>query len=46
MTKGADVFQEPEQEIKTLYSFITCSYEFQDARTILYCYEIDKKEKE
>lgn len=41
MVKNATAFIEPGQEIERLYSLVTCSYEFEDARTILYCYEID-----
>ena len=41
MVKNATAFIKPEQEIERLYSLVTCSYEFEDARTILYCYEID-----
>ena len=26
----------PEGDVEGLYSFVTCSYEFNDARTILY----------
>ncbi len=40
MVEGAEIYYEPEDEILHLYSFITCSYEFDDARTILYAYEI------
>ena len=39
MIQGAGVQAPPEGEIKKLYSLITCSYEFPDARTILYAYE-------
>lgn len=39
MTKDASTWVEPEGEIGRLVSLITCSYEFSDARTILYCYE-------
>ena len=31
----------PAEGIDKLFSFVTCSYEFSDARTILYCYEVD-----
>ena len=24
-----------------MFALVTCSYEFNDARTILYCYEVD-----
>lgn len=40
MTKGCGFAQIPEKPLKQLWSFITCSYEFNDARTILYAYEI------
>lgn len=39
MTSDAGVYREPEQPVKKLYSLVTCSYEFNNARTILYCYE-------
>lgn len=42
MTKGCAFAQMPEQKITTLYSFVTCSYEFNDARTILYAYEVSE----
>lgn len=35
-TKGCGFRELPEGDIKHLYSFVTCSYEFDDARTILY----------
>lgn len=41
MTRDAVVYEEPDQKVGKLYSLITCSYEFQDARTILYCYEVE-----
>ncbi len=41
MTEGAASRVEPDQEINRLFSFVTCSYEFDDARTILYCYQVD-----
>lgn len=40
MTKGCPFLKMPEEEITQLWSFITCSYEYNDARTILYAYEI------
>lgn len=40
MTKGCDFAQIPEKPLEQLWSFITCSYEFSDARTILYAYEV------
>lgn len=39
MIRGAGALAPPEGEISRLYSLITCSYEFSDARTILYAYE-------
>lgn len=39
MTKGATAIAMPEEKIERLYSFVTCSYEFEDARMFLYCYE-------
>ncbi|MEI3184091.1 MAG: class B sortase [Lachnospiraceae bacterium] len=41
MTKGARAFAAVPKgtAIRRLYSFVTCSYEFQNARTILYAYE-------
>ena len=40
MTEGADVSAEPEYPVEQLFSLVTCSYEFQNARTILYCYPV------
>ena len=41
MTKGSKAFAAAPKgtAIRHLYSFVTCSYEFQNARTILYAYE-------
>ena len=41
MTQGASAFATVPKgtAIRRLYSFVTCSYEFQNARTILYAYE-------
>ena len=41
MSKGAKAFAAVPKgvTIRRLYSFVTCSYEFQNARTILYAYE-------
>lgn len=36
MTKNCSFRELPEQGYITLYSFVTCSYEFRNARTILY----------
>ncbi len=36
MTENCLFRELPEEEIESLYSFVTCSYEFEDARTILY----------
>ena len=41
MTEGALAKKEPRQKVERLYSFVTCSYEFSNARTILYAYEVD-----
>lgn len=39
MTKDCSFRQLPSRQVKRLWSFVTCSYEFQDARTIVYAYE-------
>lgn len=44
MTKGGLVLQKPKEPVKRLWSFVTCSYEFQDARTILYASEVPQGE--
>ncbi|MDO5416305.1 MAG: class B sortase [Lachnospiraceae bacterium] len=44
MTGKAITSAEPVNPVGKLYSLITCSYEFQDARTILYAYEVDEPE--
>ncbi|WP_097003344.1 class B sortase [Lacrimispora amygdalina] len=36
MTKNGQFYQAPQKPVDTLWSFVTCSYEFDDARTILY----------
>lgn len=36
MTKNGMFYQAPQEPVETLWSFVTCSYEFDDARTILY----------
>lgn len=42
MTHSCEFREIPEgMEVEKLWSFITCSYEFNDARTILYCYEVE-----
>ncbi len=41
MTRGCAFRDLPAGGIDRLFSFVTCSYEFSDARTILYCYETD-----
>ena len=43
MTKGCAFGQLPEEPVGQLWSFITCSYEFNDARTILYAYEVPQE---
>ncbi|MEY8354023.1 class B sortase [Lachnospiraceae bacterium 54-53] len=40
MTKGGSFLQLPEEPVEQLWSFVTCSYEFDDARTILYAGEV------
>lgn len=40
MTKGCSFRSLPQGNIGSLWSFITCSYEFEDARTILYACEV------
>ena len=44
MTEKASASAPAEGTITRLYSFITCSYEFQNARTILYAYETEEEE--
>lgn len=46
MSKGAKAFAAVPKgvTIRRLYSFVTCSYEFQNARTILYAYEENYEE--
>ncbi len=43
MTEGASASSPAEGTITRLYSFVTCSYEFDDARTILYAYEVEEE---
>lgn len=45
MTEGCLFRQLPEEPVETLYSLVTCSYEFDDARTILYAYEAGEEEE-
>ncbi|RKD34887.1 class B sortase [Lacrimispora algidixylanolytica] len=45
MTKKGLFYQKPNEPIGTLWSFVTCSYELADARTILYAYEVSQVEK-
>lgn len=45
MIKGGPFLQKPEEPVGRLWSFVTCSYEFQDARTILYACEVPQVEK-
>lgn len=45
MTKKGLFYQKPDKSIGTLWSFVTCSYELADARTILYAYEVSQVEK-
>lgn len=42
MTEGAMVKVTPEGPVNKLYSLITCSYEFTNARTVLYAYEVEE----
>jgi sortase B len=44
MTKDGLFLQKPEAPVKQLWSFVTCSYEFRDARTILYACEVSQAE--
>lgn len=46
MIAGADIKELPEGDLGQLWSFVTCSYEFSDARTILYAYEVKDEESE
>ncbi len=41
MTKRCSFREIPEGGIGQMFALVTCSYEFNDARTILYCYEVD-----
>ena len=41
MTRGCSYREIPEGGADRLFSFVTCSYEFNNARTILYCSEVD-----
>ncbi len=43
MTENASASSPAEGTITHLYSLVTCSYEFDDARTILYAYEAEEK---
>lgn len=43
MTKGCRFTQIPPEPVERLWSFVTCSYEFNDARTILYAYEVQEE---
>lgn len=42
MTAGAQAKASGDAEIHRLYSFVTCSYEISDGRTILYAYEAEE----
>lgn len=42
MTKNCSFRELPEGDIEGLYSFVTCSYEFEDARTILYAVRVNE----
>ena len=41
MTAGGLYLQNQEEPMERLWSFVTCSYEFDDARTILYAREVN-----
>lgn len=43
MTEDASASSPVDGKIARLYSFVTCSYEFDDARTILYAYEVEEE---
>ncbi len=43
VTSNSQAIAEPESKITRLYSLVTCSYDYNDERTILYAYEIDDK---
>ncbi len=46
VTANASTKAEPEGKISKLYSLVTCSYDYNDERTILYAYEIDVEVKD
>ena len=41
MTKRCSFREIPEGGVEQIFTLVTCSYEFNDARTLLYCYEVD-----
>lgn len=43
MTEACGFREEPGKGVERLYSFVTCSYEFDDARTILYAVEAEEE---
>jgi len=45
MTKDCTFREIPAGGFDQLFAFVTCSYEYQNARTILYCYEADQDGK-
>lgn len=45
MTEKGFFYQKPDAPVERLWSFVTCSYELADARTILYAYELPQVEK-
>lgn len=45
MTENGLFYQKPEGSMERIWSFVTCSYEFPDARTILYACEVPQVEK-
>lgn len=42
MTEPCGFRENPGKGVKRLYSFVTCSYEFNNARTILYAVEVEE----
>lgn len=44
MLKPCEYAQIPEEPVKNLYTLVTCSYEVDDGRTVLFAVEADEKE--
>lgn len=42
MTKACEFREDPGKGVERLYSFVTCSYEFNNARTILYAVDAEE----